>query len=270
MKKHYETLGLQPGATQEEIKKAYRKMAQKHHPDKGGDEAKFKEIKTAYEELTNPQPQRQQQNSWSYQSDNINDIHEMMRQHMRRMPIPITLRVDVKQAYEGCTIPLYVAGHSIAYKLKPGLPQGVSFVDTVPVGDETRQLHITLVIDGGQFHFVSTGTHDGINFSGDLITEIEADAVDLMLGGFVVVEDFLGKKLQVRIPAGFDVKTRLKVAKHGYSNWKGDSVSGRGDMYLAVVPKFKTVKNLSADQLQRLKTEIDAVTNVTDSSTQTS
>lgn len=270
MKKHYETLGLQPGASQEEIKKAYRKMAQKHHPDKGGDEAKFKEIKTAYEELTNPQSQRPQQNSWSYHTDNINDIHEMMRQHMRRMPIPITIRVNMKQAFEGCTIPLYVAGHSIAYKLKPGLPQGVSYSDHVPVGDETRQLHITIVIDSAPFHFVRTGTDDGINFSGDLITEIEVDAVDLFLGGFVVVEDFLGKKLQVRIPAGFDVKTRLKVAKHGYSNWRGDSPSTRGDLYLAVVPKFKSLKDLPADQLERLKAEIQVVTDVTDSSTQKS
>ena len=41
---YYSTLGLQRGASDEEIKKAYRKLAMKHHPDRGGDQTKFKEI----------------------------------------------------------------------------------------------------------------------------------------------------------------------------------------------------------------------------------
>ncbi|OGY31000.1 MAG: molecular chaperone DnaJ [Candidatus Andersenbacteria bacterium RIFCSPHIGHO2_02_FULL_45_11] len=49
---YYETLGVSRSATQDEIKKAYRKLAHKHHPDKGGgDEEKFKEINNAYEVL---------------------------------------------------------------------------------------------------------------------------------------------------------------------------------------------------------------------------
>lgn len=48
----YTALGLEPNASDSEIKKAYRKMAMKHHPDKGGDEMKFKEITKAYEILS--------------------------------------------------------------------------------------------------------------------------------------------------------------------------------------------------------------------------
>ncbi|MDR0515411.1 MAG: DnaJ domain-containing protein [Coriobacteriaceae bacterium] len=49
---YYKTLGVPRKATSDEIKKAYRKLARKHHPDAGGDEAKFKEISEAYEVLS--------------------------------------------------------------------------------------------------------------------------------------------------------------------------------------------------------------------------
>lgn len=48
---YYEVLGIDKGASADEIKKAFRKAAIEHHPDKGGDEAKFKELNEAYEVL---------------------------------------------------------------------------------------------------------------------------------------------------------------------------------------------------------------------------
>ena len=49
---YYKTLGVERTATADQIKKAFRKLAMKHHPDAGGDEAKFKEINEAYEVLS--------------------------------------------------------------------------------------------------------------------------------------------------------------------------------------------------------------------------
>lgn len=56
----YETLGVSKGASDDEIKKAYRKLAHQHHPDKtGGDEAKFKEISEAYQVLSDKSKRQQ-------------------------------------------------------------------------------------------------------------------------------------------------------------------------------------------------------------------
>lgn len=52
MKNLYDVLAIAKDATAEQIKKAYRKLAMKHHPDKGGDELQFKELSKAYSVLS--------------------------------------------------------------------------------------------------------------------------------------------------------------------------------------------------------------------------
>ncbi len=56
---YYEVLGVARNATQEDIKKAFHRLAHKHHPDKGGDEKKFKEINEAYQVLSDKQKRAQ-------------------------------------------------------------------------------------------------------------------------------------------------------------------------------------------------------------------
>ncbi len=54
----YDTLGVAKSASADELKKAYRKLAREHHPDQGGDEARFKEIQGAYDVLSDPEKRK--------------------------------------------------------------------------------------------------------------------------------------------------------------------------------------------------------------------
>lgn len=58
-KDYYNILGIDKNASPDEIKKAFRKKAHEHHPDKGGDAEKFKELNEAHQILSNPQKKQQ-------------------------------------------------------------------------------------------------------------------------------------------------------------------------------------------------------------------
>lgn len=61
-KNYYDILGVDKKASKDEVKKAFRKLAQKYHPDKGGDEARFKEITEAYSVLADEKKRREYDN----------------------------------------------------------------------------------------------------------------------------------------------------------------------------------------------------------------
>ena len=78
---HYETLGIDRNASPEDVKKAYRRLASKHHPDKGGNTKTFQDIQTAYDTLSDPNkraqydtPQPQGGIHFNFGHQNIHDI----------------------------------------------------------------------------------------------------------------------------------------------------------------------------------------------------
>lgn len=99
----YKVLGLQEGASKEEVKKAYRKLSKKYHPDvKGGSEEKFKEISQAYEILTddNKRHQYERANSGGSPFGDMSDFFnfnfgDIFGQPTRRQNVNIQVGVNV-------------------------------------------------------------------------------------------------------------------------------------------------------------------------------
>ena len=109
----YEVLGVPQNATTDDIKKAYRKLAREHHPDKGGDPEKFKKVQEAYEVLSDPE-KRQNFDRFGTpdapaQGPNPNDIFAQMfggafggpRGLVRRADHHHELKITLEDAYRG-------------------------------------------------------------------------------------------------------------------------------------------------------------------------
>ena len=108
---HYSVLGVEETATQEEIKKAYRKLAKENHPDKGGDEELFKQISGAYDiigdENKRQQYDHQRKNPFAgmggshadSMSDLFNQAFGHQRQQQRVHTTNLTINVGVLESY---------------------------------------------------------------------------------------------------------------------------------------------------------------------------
>jgi len=107
-----EILCLNENASQEEIKKSYRKLAMKHHPDKGGNETTFKKINEAYDNLTNPSRDDSEIHGNFHEFFNPHDMFSNffrnmdMNTHMNkntRKNYKKTIRITMEEAYNGVT-----------------------------------------------------------------------------------------------------------------------------------------------------------------------
>ncbi|MAI15016.1 MAG: hypothetical protein CMM15_13460 [Rhodospirillaceae bacterium] len=121
----YEILGVKKDVSEADIKKAYKKLAMKYHPDKGGDEEKFKEISEAYSILSDKDKRQQYDRFGTVDSSNMNmsDFHDIfanifgsdnplfgnMFSNVQRQTKPkeksITLYVTLEEVYQGKQIP---------------------------------------------------------------------------------------------------------------------------------------------------------------------
>lgn len=264
----YSALGISKTATQDEIKKAYRKLANTWHPDKeGGDEEKFKEIKEAYETLSNENARRQYDNP---QKQTSRSQHSAMDEILRQMReqghfeqiFDINVRTPIQEAMKGFTLNVQIDGKPDTVQIPAGIPSLARGQYKTAGG---RKINVTVMVDApgfvltsvneAQYSTMSNGTvNTGVLDTGTIVKRIELDALDLMLGTWVEVQDILGDKLSVRVPSGFNIDQKLKVKGKGYSNWdvRGEKAGERGDMFVVITPVFKPISKLDQAKVQAL------------------
>lgn len=90
----YDTLGVEPQAPPEKIKRAYRKKAQKHHPDKeGGNTEAFRAIQLAYEVLGDEERRRRYDETG--RADALPDLEREARETLRTLFLAVIDRIDI-------------------------------------------------------------------------------------------------------------------------------------------------------------------------------
>lgn len=261
---YYQILGVDKSASPEQIKKAYRKLASQHHPDKGGDNAKFQEIQVAYSTLSDPQKRAEYDNPQTQFSHHFggfngmdpNDIFAHMfgggvhfgngfrRQQVRRNKnVNINVQMSLNEVLTGkeivgsiklpsgkdqaiqITIPPGVeTGDTIKY---PGL--GDDSIPNLPKGDLLVQIH-----EAPDPRFVRQGNK--------LITEQSISVFDAILGCKVKITTIDNSVIELTIPPGTKPDTVFSCSGYGLPH-KNSKI--RGNLYVKAIV---TVPNNLDDQ----------------------
>lgn len=99
----YEILGVSKNASEDEVKKAYRKLAMKHHPDKGGDPEEFKKIQSAYDRIIKGESEEEHGHGFDPFSMFSQFFHQQQQKQLH------DIRVNLMTAYKGHEIRLDVS-----------------------------------------------------------------------------------------------------------------------------------------------------------------
>jgi DnaJ-class molecular chaperone len=238
MTDHYATLGVARTATPDEIKKAFRKLASQHHPDKGGDTARFQEIQAAYDVLgdaekrsayDSPRPQHQNFNFQDF--GNLNDIFGQMfgggfqqfGQHPRRGHVRVTLWISLHDVATGGSRTVSLGTAQGATAVAIDIPTGINDGDNVQysgIGPGGADLVVTFRIKPD-----NRWQRQGLN----LIQEQRVSVWDLIVGGVLQITDILDNQLQITIPPGTQPGTLLRARNRGLPQ-NGQ----QGDMFVRI------------------------------------
>jgi curved DNA-binding protein len=251
---YYRTLGLEPGASDEDVKKAYRKLAMKHHPDRGGDESEFKKIKEAYESIIEGKGQPRDFDPRGF--DAFQDLHDMFNmgrraggrnwsfhggweENLTNTDITVSVPISLEDAHNGFT-------RTIEFTTPSGLQKKLSV--TFPTGT-TRDIKIRYAGEGdvlnpklppGDLYVrVDILPHPIWNVDrSNLHTSIRLTAWQAMFGTTVEIEEISGSTIEVNIPAGTQPNSQLRLKNRGM-NIRGSNERGNAFLTVEVViPKL--------------------------------
>ena len=243
---YYQLLGVNRNSSPEEIKKAYRRLAMKHHPDKGGNEAEFKKINEAYAVLSDDEKKSQYDNPSYYQtSDRFNwgeggtadpsQFDEILRRaygfanrNKGKNPDAITdVFVSIEQVFTGTDILVDVGYTREVIYINPGIRDGTKlriknkgpsrYKDSTP-GDLIVRVNVqipeNMAIDNN-----------------NLFAKIDVDALEAIVGSSVIFNHPCGKELKVSIPKGSQNGSRLRLRGLGIPD---ANTRTTGDLYIII------------------------------------
>jgi len=231
MNEYYQTLGIDPSASADEIKKAYRKLANQHHPDKGGDQDTFKNISVAYDTLgdvanRSQYDQQQQMQNNPFGQFNFNDFfgggghpfEQMFRQTHQRVyrnrDLNIQYTISFIDSYYGKQIEANFTlpsgkKETIAINVPPGIDNGMTIryagmgddsIPNAPRGD----LNVTIKVDPDEL-FKRVGD--------DIYKTIYVSSIEAMIGCSKKVEAITGEEMLIEIRPG--ILSGTEYARHG-------------------------------------------------------
>jgi curved DNA-binding protein len=280
---YYQTLGVSETASPDEIKKAYRSLANKHHPDKGGDQAKFKDISVAYETLSDAQKKSEYDHQRRYGNAGPGGVHFTFnagddpfssifgqgspfggghpfgdifgRQVRRNRDLNIQCQISLLDSYLGKQL-------EANYKLPSGrnqnvvinLPAGIGHGEVIRyqgLGDDSMpgprgNLNVTvLVMPDPAFRRAGD----------DMYTDVEISPIEAMIGCKKKIKTITGQVMDLDIRGGVEHGTEFASGGNGFPN-VNTGVKGR----LFTVVNIKTpviVDPVIIQRLQQLNDEIN-------------
>ena len=245
---YYEVLGVSKGASDDEIKKAFRKLAVKYHPDKNpGDkeaEEKFKEANEAYSVLSDKTKRSRydqfghagvggdgggnpfgggfngaygQNFNFDFGGGGFEDIINAMfggggfRAARRGRDYRTSITIDFEEAIFGATKTISVEGEQIKLKIPAGIYDGQS----IRLGGKGGEAPNADGQRGDLYVEVRVRAHKTLTREGELIlSEITIPMTDAVLGTEVKVETVDGE-ITMKVPAGTQPGTNFKLSGHG-------------------------------------------------------
>jgi len=230
---HYQTLGVSKTATPDEIKKAYRKLASQHHPDKGGDTAMFQKLEEAYRTLSDPEKRQQYDNPNPFGRSpggfggfdpgmfaGDHDPRDIFSQIFgQRAGNPFTQRNNrqVFRTQFSVTLEDAYTGSSQILKLQTPTGQKVINID-VPKGlQEQSQVRYDTVIDNATL-IVEFRIIPHLKFErrgNDLYANQKISVLDLITGTTFNFTTISGKEFEVTVPPKTQPYMQLKITGQG-------------------------------------------------------
>jgi len=219
MSNPYSTLGLTSSATSDEVKRAYRKLAMKFHPDRNdGKDAKFKEIKSAYDQIQ--KGPSQDPDAWSTfrkeggfagaagRSSVFDDFFNNRRPNYKPSTVNLSAQIPFADAICGNPQFLKINVHGKSKTVKVEIPAGLTHGEKIKYAKLVDGIDVII-------SFIVEPTPMWELDKLDLIQTPDISIWDLITGGELDVSLINGKVIRLKIPAGTQPNTVMRVQGKG-------------------------------------------------------